>query len=212
MPFPSASETFGCVLNDGDVVAIGDFHDSVDVVRHSVERHGHDGLGFLARLGDTVLDGLFHQLGVNVPRILLTVDEDRCRTEIGNRVRRGAEGERLHDDLVARPDAAVEQRQMHRRRARRQRDDTFAKIPLAFWRGVRGEAYKCLQVLLEPVHVRPQWHHPIGVEGLLDILLFKSRFAHVGEAEVDSFICHFVFYSLSEFINFTNLQRFPTAR
>ena len=106
LSLPAATEAFGGVFDDGDVVFRGDLHDTVDVVGHAIERHGHDGLGLTACLGDAVADGLLHQLGVDVPRVLLAVDEDGCRAEVGNGVGRGAEGERLHDDLVARPHAA----------------------------------------------------------------------------------------------------------
>ena len=128
LPFPTAAEALGSILNDRDVVTVGDFHDAVDVVRHTIKRDRHNGFRFLACLGDSVFDGRFHQVWIDVPRVLLAVDEDGCRTEIGNRVRRRAEGERLHDDFVARLHTAGNQGEMHSGGSCRQRDHTFVKL------------------------------------------------------------------------------------
>ena len=50
--------------------------------------------------------------------------------------------------------------------------------------------HKGFQIRLKGVDIRPKRDDPIGVESFLDIFLFESRFAHMGEAEVDAFIVH----------------------
>ena len=95
------AEALGGIFHHGDVVAVGDLHDAVDLVGHAVEGHRHDRLGFPAGLGDAVFDGLFHQIGVDVPGVLFGVHEHGYGAEVGDGVRGGAEGEALHDDLVA---------------------------------------------------------------------------------------------------------------
>ena len=135
----------------------------------------HDRRWLTARLGDAVLDGLLQQIQVDVPGVRLRVDHHRRRAQVRDRVRRCAEGETLHQHLVARLHACRQQAQMHRRRAGRERHHA---LPFT---------HEVFQILLEPIHIRSQGHHPVRIECLLDVLLFHTRLAHVGQAQVNAF-------------------------
>ena len=37
----------------------------------------------------------------------------------------------------------------------------------------------------------PQGHNPICIESFVNILLLQSSFAHVGEAQINPFVCHY---------------------
>ena len=67
-------------------------------------------------------DGGRRGVGVDVERLGIDVDEDRFRPLVEERVRRGDEGERAGDDLVAGPPAELAHAEVERRRAARDRD------------------------------------------------------------------------------------------
>lgn len=60
---------FASIFKHGNVVLVGDSHQFVDVGWHAVKINGNDGLGFASRLGNTVHDGFFQQLGIHVPAV-----------------------------------------------------------------------------------------------------------------------------------------------
>ena len=67
------------------------------------------------------VDGLDHERDVDVRVTRLRIDEHGRRTRVDDRVRRGSKRHRRHDDDVTGPDAVVQQRQVQRSRARRER-------------------------------------------------------------------------------------------
>ena len=64
--------------------SVGNGHNAVNLVGHTVERHGHDGLGVLAGLGLAVFDSRLQQRGVHVPSVLLGTDEHGLGATIGD--------------------------------------------------------------------------------------------------------------------------------
>ena len=174
----AGAEAFGGILDDRNSVSVSYFHDAVYPVRHAVERHRDYRLRGAARLGDPVLDRLLQEIRIHIPSVRFTVHEYRSGAKVGDRMGGGAESEALHQHLVARPYAAPDKPQVHRRSPRAQRHDAFAEASRS------GSVHELLQVLLEPVHVRPKRHHPIGVERLLDKLLLAP--AHMREAKIDA--------------------------
>ena len=172
------AEALCCILDDRNLIAIGNLHDAVNLIGHAIEGDRDDGLGRLAGLGDTILNGLLQQVGVHVPRFALRIDEYRRCAQIRNRMARGTEREALDNDLIARAYATGYQCQMHGRRARCQGHNALV-LP-----------NKLFEILLKAIDVWSQRHHPVCVEGFFYILLFQSRLAHVSQTEVNSFFCH----------------------
>ena len=162
------------ILDDRNLIAIGNLHDAVYLIGHAIESHRYDGLGFLAGLCDSVNDRLLQQVGVHVPGIALRIDEYRRCAQIRNRMTRGTEREALDNDLIARSYATGNQGQMHGRCARSQGYDALV-LP-----------NKLFEILLKAIDVWSQRHHPVRVERLLDIFLFQSRLAHVSQAQINS--------------------------
>ena len=185
----AAAETFGGVLDDGDVIALGYLHDAVYLVGHAIEGDGHDGLGLAAGLGDAVADGLFEQVGVDVPRVGLGVNEDGCGAEVGDGVRGGAEGEALDEDFIAGAYATGEEAEVDGGGAGAEGDDALAGSDEA------------LEVFLKLVDVGAQGHYPVGVEGFLHVFLLFTR--EVAETEEYAFLsalhssCCFFAFALS---------------
>ena len=120
------AKSFSRILYDGDTILIGNLHDTVSLVWHTVERYRHDSLRRLPSLGDTVFDSHLQQFRIHVPRIRLRIDQHRRSPQIRHRVRRSTERKALHNHLISRLHATVQQPQMHRRRPRRQRHHPFA--------------------------------------------------------------------------------------
>ena len=101
------ADRLACILDHGQVVALGELEDRVHVDALPEDVHGHD----RARpVGDRRLE-LRH---VHVVGAGLDVDEDRRRTDVRDRLGGREEGERRGDDLVALADA-------HRRKDQEQR-------------------------------------------------------------------------------------------
>ena len=176
LPVETRAEALGGVLDHRDAVAPGHLHDAADVVGHAVKGHRDDGLGLAAGLRQAVPDGPLEQLRVHVPARRLGVDEHRRGAAVRHRVGRGAEGERLHDDLVAGDYAARHQGQVDGGGAGRQGNDPAVErgAPLA-------AIDKFLKVLLESVDVRTQRHDPVLGERLLDELHLIAR--HMRQAQ-----------------------------
>jgi hypothetical protein len=68
---------------------------------------------------------------VDVERVLADVGEDGRRAGVHDHVRGRRPGDRRRDHLVARPDAERDERQVQRRRARRDREDVLRLEVLA---------------------------------------------------------------------------------
>ena len=180
----AGAEALGSILDDGDPVPVGNLQDPVDLIRHPIQGDGDDGLRHPAGLRNPILDRLFQQVRVHIPGLLFTVDENRRRAQVRHRMRRRAEGEALHQHLIAGSNPAGQQPQVHRRRPGRQRHD----LTLHVMPDLIGHPFhELLQILLEPVHVGSQGHNPVGIKGFLDESLLLA--AHMGQAEIDSF-CH----------------------
>ena len=182
----TAAEPLGRICDHGNPVTVGDLHDPVNPVRHPVKGDRNDRLRFAPCFGNAIRDSRFEQVGIQVPCLTLGIDKHGRRTEIGNGMTRSTECKRLHQHLIARPDAAGQQRQMYRRRPRRQTDDRFI---LRF--GTLATIDEPFEVGLEPIDIRPHRHHPIGIESLLYKLLLLSR--HMGETEINTIAFHFNF-------------------
>ena len=182
----TAAEPLGRIFDHGNPVTVGDLHDPVNPVRHPVKGDRNDRLRFAPCFGNAIRDSRFEQVGIQVPCLTLGIDKHGRRTEIGNGMTRSTECKRLHQHLIARPDAAGQQRQMYRRRPRRQTDDRFI---LRF--GTLATIDEPFEVGLEPIDIRPHRHHPIGIESLLYKLLLLSR--HMGETEINTIAFHFNF-------------------
>ena len=184
LPLITRAETLCGILYHGDIVATGNLHDTVYLIGHAIECHGHNGLRRLSGLGDSVFDGLLEQVGVHVPGIFLRVYEHRCCTEVGDGMRRRTESKALHQHLIARTNAAGNQRQMHGSCSRTQRHHTFAVRLFS----LIVQRDKRFQVFLEAVDIRSKGNHPVSVKSLLNIFFFHTRLTHVGQAQIYSFI------------------------
>ena len=95
------------VLNDLEVMALGDFEDSVHLAANAGIVNRNDRLGLV---GDRVLDELF----VDVHGVGTDVDKDDLGASEHERVGGGNKGERRHDHLVAGLDLEQERRHFQR--------------------------------------------------------------------------------------------------
>ena len=117
LTFPTATETLSGIFNHGDVVAVSNLHNLINLVRHTVQCHWHDGFRLLSGLSNAVFNGLFQQFRVHVPGVLLAIDKHGRSTEVGNRMTRSTESKALHQHLIAWLHATVDKSQMHRSRS-----------------------------------------------------------------------------------------------
>ena len=104
-----AAEGLGVVLDDEQLVLLGEGVDRVHVAHVAVEVHRHDGLGAL-------VDQLLGRLDAEAVVVEVHVGEARDGAGLHDGEAGGDEGVAGHDHLVARPDA---QRGQRRRAARR---------------------------------------------------------------------------------------------
>mmetsp|Transcript_20919 Transcript_20919/g.80520 ORF Transcript_20919/g.80520 Transcript_20919/m.80520 type:complete len:416 (-) Transcript_20919:3495-4742(-) len=88
------TEALGGVFDDREPVALGDRVDGVHVGQLAIQAHRHDGLG--ARR-----DRCFNEVGVDIGRVSLDVDEHRHATGQHDHLGRGRERERAGDDFIA---------------------------------------------------------------------------------------------------------------
>ena len=114
LTFVPRAEALGSILHHGDSEPVRNLHDAVGLVRHTIQRHRHDGRRLPARLGDTILDSQLQQLRVHVPRIRFRVNHHRRGAQVRNRMRRSAERKALHQHLITSLHASRQQSQMHR--------------------------------------------------------------------------------------------------
>ena len=142
-------------------------HDSVHIAR--APRHVNDDDGF--RL---FRDLSFDIRYVDVLRVFPAIREDRSGAAVHDRVRGRREGERRHDDLVARLHADYLEREMERRRTGRECDR------------VSG-ALVCTECVLELVRfgARPYPAAFQGRDDLVDLRLFDRR-----RAENEEVVAH----------------------
>ena len=163
-------ERLGRVLEEQDVVPVAHLADHVVVAALTVEvdrEHGPDARTRLAPLRDRPVE----EPGVDRPRRLVAVDEERRRARIGDRVRAGGEREARAGDLVARADPEHDEREVERRGPARQRHGVLDPRE-------RGE------LPLERVHVRPEGGDPVRLDRVRDELRLAA--GDVRRREVDA--------------------------
>ena len=107
-----ATKRLGAVFHDRNTILVGNGKNPIHLVRHAVERHGHDGLGRAAGLCNAIFDDLFQQVRVDVPSILFAVHENGFCAKIANRIDGCAEGESLGEDFVSGFHAAANETQV----------------------------------------------------------------------------------------------------
>ena len=129
----AGAHTLSSILHHGDTVLIRYRHDLIDPVGHTIERYGDDRLRVTPGLLLTVKDRPLQQSRIHIPGLPLRADKDRLGTQVGDRVRGGAEGEALHQHLVAGTHTAADQRQVNRCCTCRQADH----MPIQWSRVVR---------------------------------------------------------------------------
>ena len=111
-----AEEAVGVVLDHGYAVPAGDLEDGVHLAGHAGIVHGHHGPG-------AGRDERLELRLVQVEGVGTDVDEDRAGTAEHERVHRGHEGERRHNDLVAWPDVQEQRGEFEGVRAGRREQD-----------------------------------------------------------------------------------------
>ena len=114
LTFILRTETFSSILNDWNIVAVSNLHNAIHFIRHTIQSYGYNGFRFTACLGNSILDCFLQQVWIHVPSVTLAINENRSSTKISNRVRRSAERETLHTDLITCLHATGNQRKMHR--------------------------------------------------------------------------------------------------
>ena len=128
-----AEQAVGVVLDHLEPVPVRDRQDRVHLAADTRVVHGKDGPrpGRDQRLQETL---------VEVERVRTDVDEDRARPAQHDRVRRGDEGERRHDHLVARTEVEEQGGELERRRAgRRQQHPAGSEQVLEHSAALLGE-------------------------------------------------------------------------
>ena len=111
-PFVGGHHALRRILDDKQVVLSGDFVDGVHLAGHARIVHRHDGLRLFG-------DGRLDELLVDVHRVGADVHEHALRAAQRERIGRGNERERRHNDLVTRPDTAKQRGHLERMRAAR---------------------------------------------------------------------------------------------
>ena len=181
-PLIPRSEALCRILHHGDVITGSNGQDLIDLGRHAIEIDRHDNFRLTPCQGDTVLDGLFEQLGIHVPGVSLGIDQNWRGTQILDGMGGSTEGETLHQHLVARPYATGQQSKMDGCRTRRKGNNLLGDRS----RTVRQSPDILLQVFLETIDIGSEGNDPVRVERLLDILLFPTGLTHVGQTQKNS--------------------------
>ena len=83
---PATTKTLSSILHYRNTILVGNLHNAVNLIWHTIQSHRHNSRRLLARLGNTVLDSLLHQFRIHIPRILLRIHEHRCSPQICYRV------------------------------------------------------------------------------------------------------------------------------
>lgn len=176
----AAPEALGRVFDDGDAVFFADGEDFIDSSGHAIQINRNDGLGLPSGFCYSVLNRSFQQFRVHVPGIRFRIHEDRCGSEVADRVGGCAEGEALDQHFVAGLDAAGDERKVDCGGSGRECHHFLAGSD------------EVLEVFLKRVDVGSERHDPVSVESLLDILHFRP--AHVSETEVDTGVHDGIYY------------------
>ena len=176
------------ILDNRNTVFVGNSHDLVNLVRHTIESHRDNRLRIFARFFFSVNDCLLKKRRIHIPRLRLRTDKHRFCAEIGYRMRRCAECERLYTNLVTGTHSASQESEMNCSRAGRQ----AYHLPVKRLSLIGFAIHERLQILLESIHIRSHRHHPIGVKCLFHIFLFPTLFLHMRQTKVNcfSFLCH----------------------
>ena len=180
----ATTKALGSILYNWNIIAIGNLHNAVNLVWHTIESNRNDSLWSLTRLCDTILDSLFQKVWIHIPCISLRINEYRSCTKVCNRMRRRTERKWLHDNLIARTYATSEKGKMHSRSTRRECHDFLILTN------------ELLEVILKSIHVWPERHYPVSVKCLFNIFLFKTSLTHVSKTKIDGFAffnCHFLY-------------------
>ena len=166
--FVSCSEGFGGVFEDRDAVSCAGFEDGVHIGRLAEEVYDDEGLGKPVATG-AIAEGSGEQVRIEVPGLVVAIEEDGLGAEVANGVGAGGEGESGAEDLVAGSDA--------------EEAETEVDGSGAAGEGDGGEADAVLEVSLEGGDVGADGREPVGGEGLADVGLFVT--AHMRDGEED---------------------------
>ena len=169
-PAVGRAERLRGVLNQRHLVACADLGERLVVAALAVEVDSEHRADTRSRLSST-LDRSVEELGVDRPRRLVGVDEERCRAGVGDRVRACREREARARHLVPGPDAEHDEREVNRCGAARQSHGVL-------------DAGDGRELPLEGVDVRPERRDPVRRERVLDELDLASE--RVRRREVDA--------------------------
>ena len=70
-------ESLCSILHYRNTVFVRNLHDTVNLVRHTIQSHRHNRLWRLTRLCDTVFYSHLHQLRIHIPCLLLRIHKNR---------------------------------------------------------------------------------------------------------------------------------------
>ena len=175
------AHAFGCILNDWDIVFIGNCHNFFAIIWHTVKSYWDNCFRIFAGLLLTVKNRLLQEFRIHVPCFTFRVDEHWPGTKISDRMGWCTEGETLYTYLISRFYATGYQSKVHRSST-----GTQANHPMIQLTSIRIGIGKIWQGLLEGIHIRAHRNHPIGIECFLYIFLFQTSLTHVSKTEVDS--------------------------
>ena len=165
------AERLGGVLHERDLVTPARGDDALVVGALPVEVDGDD-RGRATPFPISPVELLVEEVGIEVPRLLLAVEEDRSRADVLHRVRRRDEREGRHDHVVAGFDTGHDHREVQRRGPARQGDGVLAE---------RDDGH----LGLERVEVGTGGCEPVRVERTEHVLALER--ARVGRRQVDPF-------------------------
>ena len=101
------AKTFCSILHHGNAILVGNLHNAVSFVGHTIQSHRHNCFWLLSRLSNSILNGLFEELWIHIPSILLGINEHWCCAKIGSRMRRCTECEALNTHFITRAYATI---------------------------------------------------------------------------------------------------------
>ena len=163
------AQCLGCVLDEGDVIAVTHLKDGIDVGALAVEMDKHHRFGQPPDVGAT-LQRFGQNVRVHVPRTAFTVHKDRARAQVDDGVDAANEGKRRNKDFIALADAGKLEGKVKCCCA-----GTYGQCISRTHRGA--------ELLFEPIDVGANRRDPIAVEGILHVLLFSAR--HVRRRQVN---------------------------
>ena len=186
-----------CIFHHGNAILIGNRHNLIDAVRHTIESHRHNRLRIFSRFLLTVNDSLLKQCWIHVPCFTLRTYEHWLCSEICDWMTRSAECETLHQYFITSLHATANQSQVNGSSTSRQTNHLTVKRLCTITLTVG----KRLQILLEGIYIRSHRHHPVSVERFLHIFLFNSSLAHVSKTKINhlSFFHFYIKFRISFF-------------